>query len=192
VSGAQGSGAIFSRRSFVKGAAGGALALHFGAYGLLSPRQARARGVPVESLTPGELELLETYGETLAPGAAEAGLAHYIGSQLAAPPADSLLFLRLLDIAPPYADFYRPGLAALDALAQARHGRRFPALAEAQRLALAREIAGANPPGWTGPPAPLFAFALRADAIDVVWGTAEGFERLGVPYLPHIHPEAPW
>jgi len=29
---------------------------------------------------------------------------------------------------------------------------------------------------------------VRSDAVDVVYGTVEGFERLGVPYMPHILP----
>ena len=28
--------------------------------------------------------------------------------------------------------------------------------------------------------------------IDVVYGTVEGFARLGVPYMPHILPERSW
>ena len=35
-------------------------------------------------------------------------------------------------------------------------------------------------------------FVLRSDAVDVVYGTMEGYERLGVPYLPHIAPDKRW
>ena len=33
---------------------------------------------------------------------------------------------------------------------------------------------------------------LRADAVDVVYSTVEGYEMLGVPYMPHIAPERRW
>ncbi len=50
-----------------------------------------------------------------------------------------------------------------------------------------------NPDGWTNaPPAPLFYFALRSDAIDVTYGTMAGFERLDIPYMAHIEPARPW
>ena len=35
-------------------------------------------------------------------------------------------------------------------------------------------------------------FVLRADALDVTYGTPEGFEALGIPYMAHIMPETPW
>jgi len=37
-----------------------------------------------------------------------------------------------------------------------------------------------------------FTAKARADGVDVVYGTVEGFERLGVPYMPHILPTARW
>ena len=33
---------------------------------------------------------------------------------------------------------------------------------------------------------------LRNDAVDVVYGTVEGFARLGIPYMPHILPQRSW
>jgi hypothetical protein len=35
-------------------------------------------------------------------------------------------------------------------------------------------------------------FVLRADALDVTYGTPGGFENLGIPYMAHIMPEQPW
>ena len=35
-------------------------------------------------------------------------------------------------------------------------------------------------------------FVLRADALDVTYGTPEGFDALGIPYMAHIMPETPW
>jgi hypothetical protein len=45
---------------------------------------------------------------------------------------------------------------------------------------------------WEGPPASYMLFVLRADALDVTYGTPEGFEVLGIPYAAHIMPEKPW
>jgi len=45
---------------------------------------------------------------------------------------------------------------------------------------------------WVGPPASYVLFVLRADALDVTYGTPEGFENLGIPYMAHIMPEQPW
>jgi hypothetical protein len=33
---------------------------------------------------------------------------------------------------------------------------------------------------------------LRADAVDVVYGTMEGYEALGIPYMAHIAPDKRW
>jgi len=46
--------------------------------------------------------------------------------------------------------------------------------------------------GWAGPPASYVLFVLRADALDVTYGTPEGFENLGIPYMAHIMPEQFW
>ena len=46
--------------------------------------------------------------------------------------------------------------------------------------------------GWQGPPGPFIYFLLRHDAVDVAFGTVEGIESLGTPYMPHITPEKRW
>jgi hypothetical protein len=33
---------------------------------------------------------------------------------------------------------------------------------------------------------------LRSDAVDVVYGTMEGYASLGIPYMPHIAPTKRW
>ena len=45
---------------------------------------------------------------------------------------------------------------------------------------------------WKGPPQGQIYGIFRDDAVDVVYGTVEGFERLGVPYMPHVLPTARW
>ena len=187
---------MHGRRAFLTGAAAlaGLIAVRdaAGAEHHLTPADARAKAMTYRVLAPAEVATLEVLAETLVPGATIGGIAQFIDAHLAVLPADSLLMLRYLDVAPPWDGFYRSGLAALDAATQARHGSRFAALDADRRLALAREISAAPPAGWQGPPSPLFVFAVRADAVDVVYGTVAGFERLGVPYLEHILPEASW
>ena len=35
-------------------------------------------------------------------------------------------------------------------------------------------------------------FVLRNDAVDVFYGTQDGFEALGIPYMAHIEPPSRW
>ena len=46
--------------------------------------------------------------------------------------------------------------------------------------------------GWKGPAAGFVYFLLRSDAVDVVYGTMDGYAHLGVPYQPHIAPTRSW
>lgn len=181
------------RRSFLKRAALGAITVNVaGVTRLLTPRQARAEAVPYQLLNAVEVETLEALGDTLLPGAAAAGIAHFIDSQLAAEPGNSLLMVRYMDIPPPFASFYQNGLAALDRHAIGGFDKRFSELDAIQRNTLVAAISRDNPADWQGPPAPLFYFVVRADAVDVVYGTLEGFEKLAIPYLPHIVPPSRW
>ena len=158
----------------------------------LTPAQAAAVHVPLQVLSPAEAAALEAFGEVLLPGAIGAGIAHFVDHQLAAAPADCLLMLRYLDVPPPYAAFYQPALAALDAHATRAHGQSFAALSPAVQAALVPTFAFAQPPMWRGPPSPLLYLAVRADAVDVVHGTHEGLARLGLPTMEHIVPERAW
>lgn len=182
------------------GAAGAAAGLGVWAFerdGVVEKRtasQARAEGFPYRTLVAGEVTALEALGEILLPGARAAGIAHFVDHQLSVPAPESLLMLRYMDVPSPYAGFYQGGLAALDALAQARHRQSFAKLAEDDATKLVRAISapGPDPAGWRGPPAALFYFVTRSDAVDVVYGTQEGFEKLGVPYMAHLIPDPKW
>lgn len=181
------------RRKFIGGAGLGLLAFQIGSASvLLTPGEARARQVPLRVLTPEQVRVVEALGETLLPGAAAAGLAHYLDQQLAAPPADSLLMIRYLDVPPPYAAFYAPCLASVDASARALHDKPFDALDGQQRDDFVQAMQKQSPEAWRGPPAPFFYFVLRSDAVDVVYGTQEGYAKLGVPYMAHIAPPTDW
>jgi len=174
-----------SRRSVLGAGLGGALAL-------LTPRRARATGVPLRRLSTGEASVLEALGERLVPGAAAAGIAHYVDQQLAAPVGEALLMIRYLGVNPPYEPFYHAGLAALDALARTSHRKSFADLEPTAADALVSQIAKGSPKGWGGPPANFFYFVVRADAVDVVYGVKPGFAKLDVPYMAHIEPPARW
>lgn len=177
------------RRTFLK--SGLAFSLG-GTLVALSPREARARGAELRVLTAGEARLFEALGETLAPGAAEAGFAHYLDAGLVAGPADSLLMIRYLNVPPPWVDFYRAIARALDDVARARFSHGFADIAAEQRATLVAAMANDEIAPWSGPPAAFAFFVLRNDAIDVVWGTEEGFARLGIDYRAHLPPETPW
>ena len=91
-----------ARRDFVTGAALGALAFTVaGAEVLLTPKQARAEGVPFRVLEAHEVATLEALGETLAIGARQDGIAHFVDQQLTVPPPHALLSLRVTEVRPP-------------------------------------------------------------------------------------------
>lgn len=183
-----------ARRQFIKGATVGALAFTVGGVDvMLTAREARAQGVPLRVLTVDQARTLEAIGDILAIGAREAGIAHFVDQQLTVPAGHALLSVRVSEIRPPYADFYRDALAAVERAAKTANGRNFSAFSEPEKLAFVDILSRGDIKNWDGhvPQAAVYA-ALRNDAVDVVYGTVEGFERIGVPYLPHILPERKW
>ncbi len=182
-----------ARRNFLKRSAVGLITVSVGgALVQLSPREAKAQGVVYQVLTLEEVTTLEALGETLLPGAADAGIAAFIDSQLAAGFEDSLLMIRYMDVPPPHAPFYKGGLAALDGFARSMIEQPFHELDDEARADLVRAFQFTQPESWQGPPAPLFYFVTRADAVDVVYGTMEGYEKLDIPYMAHIEPPSKW
>ena len=182
-----------ARRAFIKGASIGALAFSVGGVEvLLTPRQARAQAVPFKVLTAEEAQTLEAIGDTLAIGARQAGIAHFVDQQLTQPPPLALLSVRTNEVRPPYVNFYRGALGAIETAAKAMHGRSLGALDEGDRIKFVTLLRGRELKDWKGPAQPLVYASLRNDAVDVVYGTVDGFARVGVPYLPHIVPEQRW
>ena len=161
------------RRAFMKGAAMGALAFTVGgAEILLTPRAARAQGVPLRTLTAAQAEALDTLGETLVPGARQAGISHFIDQQISIPAEQALLEARILNVRPPYANFYRAALGAIDRASQAANGGRgFAQLNPAEQRSLVDSMRQNKVDGWQGPPGPFVYLILRSDAVDVVYGT---------------------
>jgi hypothetical protein len=177
------------RREFVAGALAFTVG---GAQVLMSAREARAQGVPFRLLKADEAETIEALGETLVPGARAAGIAHFIDHQISVPPEEALLEARILNIRPPYANFYRAAIGAVDRVSQAQSARRFAWLAGNEQRELVNLMRQNKLEGWQGPPGGFVYFVLRSDAVDVVYGTVEGYQALGIPYMAHIAPLKRW
>ena len=181
------------RRVFLKGAGMGLFAFTLGGVEILmSPGEARARGVPFRTLKAEEAETLEALGETLLPGAREAGVAHFIDQQVSVTPGEALLEARIVNVKPPYINFYRAAISGIDRAATARSGKRFAALGATEQHDFIDALRQNKIEGWQGPPPGLVYFVLRSDSVDVVYGTMEGYESLGVPYMAHIAPDKRW
>ncbi len=181
-----------SRRNFIRQSG---LALTFAVAGktlLLTPREAYARSVPFSVLGRAEVDSLEAICERLLSGARENGVAYFVDRQLSLDPNDSMLFIKCFNLEPPYLDFYRPALAEISRVSKTVYGADIAELDQGGAKSLIESLRDGNVPDWNGPPPPLVYHALRNDAVDVVYGTMEGFADLGVPYLAHIKPPQAW
>lgn len=180
-----------TRRQLLAGVAGGTAAFTVSsALGEIPSAEAHARATGFKNLTVREGALLEALGDVLLPGAAKAGIAHYVDDQLGR--SQPLLFLRYMDYPASCLEFYRQGLAALDDFSKSRYKHPFTAASQEQKVAIIQEMSRNNPDGWSGPPAPLFYLVVRNDATDVYYGTPQGFERLEVPYAALLKPPHDW
>ena len=175
-------------------AAAGALAFSVdGADVLLTPRAARAQDVPLRTLSAAQAETLDAVGETLVPGARQAGISHFVDQQISIPAEEALLQARILNVRPPYANFYRAALAALNGASERLNGgRAFAQLSETEQRSLVDNMRQNKVEGWQGPAGPFVYLVLRSDAVDVVYGTMDGYAHLGIPYMPHIAPTQKW
>ncbi len=187
-----------SRRTLLAATLGGAAGLGLlpfllgGCTELMTPEEAKARKVPLRTLSEAEALALERFGDVLLPGAKTAGIAHFVDHHLGVPAEESLLMLRYLDVPPPYAGFYKAGLAALNEHAKGRFGKAFAGVDDGRATAIVADIIKSQPSDWNGPPAPFFTFLVRSDAVDVVYGTRAGLARLGLPVMAHLEPEREW
>lgn len=182
-----------TRRSFLRNSGIGLLTFYVGGCEVeMTPQEAREMEIAFGVLSDAEASTVDALGEILLPGSAAAGLSHFIDHQLGTSADNQLLMIKYLGVPTPFAPFYQGGLAALDALSRKDKSQAFAALTEADQTALVEQFAQANPDGWDGPPGPFFYFVLRNDAVDVVYGTKEGIESLGIPYMAHIEPPSRW
>jgi len=174
----------FSRRRVLAGG-GTALGSFFigGRWVEATPKAARERGFTPQVLTAAQCGALESVGDALVPGALQAGLAPFIDSQLALG-SGSKLIAKYLGVDPlGQLSFYR-GIADNLITSLAR-----PEITPEQLIGAMATDAVTD---WAGPPASYAFFVLRADALDVTYGTPEGFATLDIPYSAHIQPEAYW
>jgi len=185
----------FSRRTFVERALtssvmGLAFALPTGTV-LLTPEEARAKDVPLRTLSPEVAQMLEKLGETIVPGATAAGLTHFLDHQLSGDPNDALLIARYFQVALPYKNFYAAGIKTADDMARKNLQKPLASLDSNQMETLVKSMSA---PGtaFGGFPIFLFYMCLRSDAVDVVYGTPAGFEKLNIPYMQHISPPEGW
>jgi hypothetical protein len=182
-----------TRRSFIRNTGVGLLTFYVsGCEVEMTPQEAREKQIAYGVLTDAEVRTLDALGEILLPGSAAAGLSHFIDHQLGASTEDQLLMIKYLGVPAPFAPFYQGGLAALNELSATHRNLPFAELTHADQTELVGAFAQANPDGWQGPPGPFFYFVLRNDAVDVVYGTKDGIESLGIPYMAHIEPPSRW
>jgi hypothetical protein len=159
---------------------------------LFDPREARAQGVPFKVLSPDEVTTVEALSDALVPGAREAGVSHYIDHELASP--SPRLLLRFAQLRGPMAPYYHGALAAFATSMTAQEHGAFSSLAPDLRHAVIEALrTGTIKPWDTGAvSAPLFYAMMRNDGVDVVYGSAEGFKNLDIPYMAHIMPKTTW
>ena len=108
------------------------------------------------------------------------------------PPGEALLEARQLNVRPPFVNFYRAAIGAVDKASDGAQRPRFAALSTADQHDFVDLMRQNKIEGWQGPAGGFVYFVLRSDAVDVVYGTMEGYELLGVPYMPHIAPDRRW
>jgi Gluconate 2-dehydrogenase subunit 3 len=181
------------RRTFMKGAALGTFAFTVGGVEvMLTPRQAHAQNIPLQTLTADQGAALDAVGETLVPGAKVAGISNYVDHQITVPAEESLLQARIMSVRPPFANLYRAALGAIDGASSKTKGKTFAELTPDEQHDFIDAMRQNKIEGWQGPPAPFVYNVLRGDAVDVVYATMDGYAMLGVPYMPHIAPTRKW
>lgn len=184
---------MIKRRKFLQASA---LVFGFNVAGSLvnlSCAQAAELNIPYQVFSESDAQDLARLGEGLATGAAKAGVAHFIDQQLQRDgQADCLLMIRYLGVAPPFKNFYQAGLKAAQQASLKIFSKPIVQLSDSEIESFISKMASDALEGWQGPPASFFYFVLRADAVDVVYGTEQGFAKLGVPYIAHIKPTTAW
>lgn len=185
-----------NRRDFIRiGAKTLGLTLAFevaGAGILLTPRQAHARDLPLKHLSNETRALIEKLAEALVPGSVKGGVTHFIDHQLGVSPDDCLLIAKYFQVPPPYSDFYHRGLEQVKAISQSKFKKPL-ALLDGEKLDAL--LASLIPPPAMHIPldsVSLFYLCLRSDAVDIVYGSPDGFANLNIPYMEHILPPENW
>jgi len=172
-----------TRRQTLTGGAALGWFLVSGSWLYTTAAEAVEKGFEPQTLTKNQCESLEQLAEVLVPGSRAAGITAYVDSQLSAG-SRSLLMAKYVGVPTNQQEAFYKG--ALDAAAQALTSP------NATVGGVVSAMAKDSVEGWQGPPSSFFFFLLRADALDVTYGTEQGFEALAIPYMAHITPEEPW
>ena len=183
-----------NRRKFVRNTGLGVLAFNVaGVSTMLTPRAACADGVQFTTLTVADATLLAAFANHVLPGAAAAGVAHFVDHQLGVDPQECLLMCKYFpEIKAPFDVFYTGGIEALRQSVTEQYENSFDNLAAAEKNAVIDSLWQGKVAGWSGPPPTLFYMIVRSDAVDVVYGTKDGFDELNIPYMAHIMPKEKW
>ena len=177
------------RRQFIVGAAVVASAMGVGSNG--SASTGGGTSVSFRTFSEGQGNTYAAWCGLLAVGAAAAGVAHFADKYISDPYEQSLLLSRFL-VTPPLSGFYLAGIAGIDQESQARCGGPFLSLGRDTQMEVVDAAARSKTQAWSTPDPFLFYLVSRSDAVDVVYGTEQGFESLGYPYQAHILPTKPW
>lgn len=160
--------------------------------GVVCAAEAHKLGMPLKVFSEEESITLSSLAEKLVLGSTEAGVVNFIDYQLSVDPNDCMLLAKYFQVKPPYVNFYRAGLKALNEVCIAQYDRPFNVLKDKEMDSLITRLFDGSISDWQGPPASLFYLLVRSDAVDVSYGTPEGFKKLSIPYMAHILPPKGW
>ncbi|MBT4615937.1 MAG: Tat pathway signal protein [Gammaproteobacteria bacterium] len=182
-----------SRRTFIKQSGVALSYILGGAHVLMTPAAAREREIALQVFSKTEVLTLEALADAIVPGAQKAGICHFLDHHLAQAAEDCLLMIKYMGLAnQAYPDFYQTGIENARIHAFNQFGKSWAELNPADSAILLDEMANDRIATWKGAPASFFFFVLRSDAADLVYGTEEGFAKIGVPYAAHIAPKSSW
>ena len=149
------------RRSLLARGSAAGLFVVAGQWLWLTPGQAETQGFEPQVLSPEQCRALSILGDALVPGAAEAGIAAYIDLQLQAGD-ESLLIGKYLGVdTSVQSGFYQAAADNVLALTDENSSMQ----------TFIASMATDSLSGWAGPPASYVMLVLRADALDVTYGT---------------------
>ncbi|MBT3625971.1 MAG: Tat pathway signal protein [Gammaproteobacteria bacterium] len=182
-----------SRRTFIKQSGVALSYMLGGTHILMTPAAAREREIALQVFSKTEVLTLEALANAIVPGASKAGICHFLDYHLAQDAEDCLLMIKYMGLAnQAYPDFYQDGIENARLHAVNRFGKSWAELNPSDSTILLDEMATDSVAMWKGAPASFFLFVLRSDAADLVYGTEEGFAKIGVPYAAHIAPKSSW
>ena len=182
-----------SRRTFIKQSGVALSYLLGGTHILMTPAVAREREIELQVFSKTEVLTLEALADAIVPGAQEAAICHFLDYHLAQDAQDCLLMIKYMGLAnQAFPEFYKAGIENARLHAFNRFGKSWAELNPTDSALLLDEMASDTVATWKGAPASFFLLVLRSDAADLVYGTEEGFAKIGVPYAAHIAPKSSW